>query len=72
MKWDIYLTPVTLEIGEAVHAGISLSNSIAYPIYSGGTLCGEKGILRRTDGAPTCKRCTANAARRSAGAGKRI
>lgn len=66
MKWDIYLTPVNVEIGRDVHAGISFSNSIAYPIYSGSTLCGEKGILRRADGAPTCKRCTANAARRTA------
>lgn len=72
MKWDIYLTPVSMEIDQDVHAGISFSNSIAYPIYSGGTLCGEKGILRRVEGAPTCKKCEANVARRSARARKTI
>lgn len=68
MKWDIYLTPVTMDIGQDVHAGISFSNSIAYPIYLGDTLCGEKGILRRVEGAATttCKKCAANEARRAA------
>lgn len=64
MGSNIYLVTVKMETGEDTHAGISLWNSIGYPVYSGKTLCGENGILRRQDGEPTCKKCVANIARR--------